>query len=334
MKKISILIPLAAMILGFSSCKQEDEPQFHVPTTFTVNTPALQNVEFETATDMTDPSTFNLFCSQPDYGYAAICNYSALVSLKEDCPEEEAIEIQSTNPTSASMSIKTYELGVAACKLAGAIDEDTFASSDLAKGSVPLYFRAVCSIPGIENSRIVSDNVVSYNKVKVLFTVKSPAWIYICGNVANVDRTNEMSFLAPSSANEDEYKKDFALYEPAELIGEKVYVGQFYIVPKSDSPDVTNVDDTSQFRFFTALGGWSTEYSLGSNEADFFSLPISDKIEAGYTGDIVYQGLGNWGIWISDYTPVTIVVDETALKVYIKEGFHNVSFVGHNPSFD
>ncbi|MDE6297909.1 MAG: hypothetical protein K2L89_08685, partial [Muribaculaceae bacterium] len=86
MKKISVILAMAAMVLGFSSCKQEDEPVYHAPTTFTVNEPALQNQAFRTKTDMTDKETFNLYCSQPDYGYSAICNYSALVSLNPDAP--------------------------------------------------------------------------------------------------------------------------------------------------------------------------------------------------------------------------------------------------------
>lgn len=325
---------MAAVALGFSSCSQEDEPAYHAPTTFTVATPALQNVEFETSTEMTDPATFNLFCTQPDYGYAAICNYSALVSLDPECAEDNAVEIQSTNPTSAAMALKTYELGVALCKLAGATDEDSFAASSLAAGPAKVYMRAVCEIPGIEGSRIVSNNVVSYNAVKVNFAVKLPAWIYICGNVMSADKSTEMNFLAPGPANFDTYKANFSLYEPADMIGEKVFVGQFYIKAKSATPDLTDVDATSQFRFFTELGGWSTDYSLGSNEADFYSLPISDQIAAGYTGDIVNHGLGNWGIWISEDTPVTIVVDQTALKIYVKEGFWNVTFTGHTPSFE
>ncbi len=68
------------------------------------------------SSDMGDLSTFNLFCSQPDYGYSAICKYSALVSLDPECPAEDTdktLSLPATNPAMAAMAIKTYELAVA-----------------------------------------------------------------------------------------------------------------------------------------------------------------------------------------------------------------------------
>ena len=34
MKKISIITAMAALFLGVTSCKQEDEPKYHNPTEF------------------------------------------------------------------------------------------------------------------------------------------------------------------------------------------------------------------------------------------------------------------------------------------------------------
>lgn len=323
-----------AMVLGFTQCKQEEDPQYHAPTTFKVNTPALQNQEFKTSSEMTDPSTFNLFCSQPDYGFSAICNYSALVSLDPNCPEDSAIELENTTPTQAAMSIKTFELGVAVNKLLGIGNLADYEANDAVKSPMAVYFRAVCEIPGIEGSRIVSQNVVSYNKVLIGYAEKMPAWIFICGDVTDLGNNVTGSFIAPSASNFDLYKAYLALYEPDDMIGQKLFVGTFNLTKVCDDPASAGPDQCAQFRFFTELLGWSTDASLGSNEADFYCLPVTDKVAAGYEGDIVDHGLGNWGVAVAEVSPVTIVVDVVALKIYIKEGVHTVTFTGRTPAFE
>lgn len=329
---------MAAVALGFSSCKQEDEPKYQNPTTFTINTPALQNQEMLCSAEMTDAATFNLFCNQPDYGFSAICNYSAVVSLDENCPVEEAIELENLNPTSAAMAIKTFELGAAVNKLLDVVDYDDFVNRGIGDNFYKCYFRAICEIPGVEGSRIVSSNVVSYNLVKIQYAEKKPAWIYICGNVATPDgsvlQNGNDGFLAPNAGNQAAYDEHWSLFEPQDMIGKKIYVGTFGLVPKTDAPDPENPDDCAQFRFFTQLAGWAPDYSLGSNEADFFCLKITDKVAAGYSGDIVDKGLGNWGIAVGVPTPVTIVVDQLNLKIYVKEGEHEVTFNDRTPEFN
>ena len=333
---------MAAVALGFSSCKQEDKPQYHAPTTFTINEPALKNQAFRTANDMLDPATFNLFCSQPDYGYSAICNYSALVSLDPEAELEDWIELENTTPTSANMAIQTFELGAAVNKLLKVVDQEDFNTRKLGDMEFQCYFRAVCEIPSIEGSRIVSSNIVSYDKVMIQFAEKKPGWIYICGNVQNIETGLTNGFTAPGQANLDAYNANWSLFEPEDMIGEKLYVGTFNLVSKvgdfadkMDEFNEGNPDACSQFRFFTQLLGWSPDASLGSNEADFYVLPITDKWATGFSGEIVDHGLGNWGIFVPDgVAPVTIVVDVPNLKVFIKEGIHEVTFVGRDPEFN
>ena len=323
------------MVLGLSSCKQEDEPKYHAPTTFTIAQPALQDQAFRTMTEMTDKETFDLFCTQPDYGYSAICEYSALVSLNPDAPIEDWKPLINENPTSAQMAIKTYELGVAINQLLNVEDYADFEARGLYDQEFKCYFKAVCEIPGVEGSKIISSNTVTYNKVMINYAEKTAAWIYICGDVENPDTGIANGFTAPSVANYDLYKNNFALYEPEDKIGEKLYVGVFNITPKDSAlAGGTTVDDCAQFRFFTDLLGWVADASLGSNEADFYCDPITDKYVAGFSGDIVAQGLGNWGILVTEKTPVTIVVDQTNLKIWVKEGAHEVSFVGRDPEFN
>lgn len=334
MKKLSIILAMVAMVLGFSSCKQEDEPQYHNPTHFILSTPALQNQAFLCGNDMTDKATFNLFCTQPDYGYSAICNYSALVSLDPSAPIEEWIALPNETPNMASMSIKTYELGVAIVKLLGYESEEEFAAANAGDKTYVAYFKAVCEIPGIDGSKIISDNYVSYNKVNIQYAEKKPGWIYICGNVADASGEHVNGFTAPSPSNLADYDAYWSLYEPDNMIGEKVYVGKFIVTAKDNGDELGNPDAASQFRFFTELLGWSPDASLGSNKDDFYCLPITDKVGEEYKGPIVNQGLGNWGIHCTEPTPVTIVVDAADFKIYVKEGFHDVTFTGHNPSFE
>ena len=329
---------MVALVLGFSSCKQESDPQYHAPTSFTVNEPALKNQAFRCATEMTDAETFNLFCSQPDYGYSAICQYSALVSLDPNAPIEEWLSLPNQNSTSAAMAIKTFELGSAVNKLLGVADQEDFDQHGYGNMEFKCYFKAVCEIAGVEGSRIISGNTVSYDKVMISYAVKTPAWIYICGDVMNRETGVSNGFTAPNAANFDVYKNNFALYEPDDMIGEKLYVGVFDVTPKAEAADPatsdpSNVDQCAQFRFFTELLGWTPDASLGSNEADFYCLPITDKWAAGYSGDVVPQGLGNWGIFVTENQPVTIVVDQVNNKIFVKEGANTVTFVGREPEF-
>ena len=329
---------MVAMVLGFSSCKQEDEPKYHTPTTFTVNEPALKNQAFRTKTDMTDKETFNLNCSQPDYGFSAICNYSALVSLDPDAPIENWLALPNENSSSAQMAIKTYELGVAINQLLNVEDEADFIDRGLNDQEFVCYFKAVCEIPGVEGSRIVSSNTVTYNKVMIYYAEKLPGWIYISGDVENIETGVANGFLAPSAANLQSYMDNFRLFEPDDMIGEKLYVGTFNLTPKTgiepDAFNEGNPDACAQFRFFTDLIGWddlSVQY--GSNEANFYCLPTTDKWVTGYEGDIV-NGQGNWGVFVTENSPITIVVDTAEKKIYYRSGEYDVTFVGRQPEFN
>lgn len=330
---------MAAVGLSFSSCKQEDEPQYKNPTTFTVATPAFQDNAFRCSSEMTDTETFNLFCTQPDYGYSAVCKYSALVTLDEneakkdgkDIDESKWVALENSTPSMASMAIKTFELGAAVNKLLNVADQADFDARNLYDTAFKCYMKAVCEIDGIEGSRIVSSNTVSYNKVYIRYAEKKPGWIYICGNVQTKDGVKN-DFLGPTPSNYDAYV-NFRLYEPENNIGSKLYVGTFWLTPKSDAPDLGTPDDASGFRFFTELGGWVNTYSLGSHADDFYVKPVTDKWEAGFSGDIINQGLGNWGVHTATPQAITIVVDVQNLKIYMKAGEHSVSFVGRDPEF-
>lgn len=54
-------------------------------------------------------------------------------------------------------------------------------------------------------------------------------------------------------------------------------------------------ESTMQFRFFTKLAGWTSEFSLGS-EMDDFRVIEADMESGTYTSDIYQYGLSNWGL--------------------------------------
>lgn len=352
MKKFNILLAAGLLLVGVSSCQQEDEPKVKLPTEkteFTVYTPPLQNQAFETSDQPNSNSTINIFCSQPDYGFSAICNYSVICSLDPECPDidpdlqpdqtPKSVAIPSVDGSQAAMSILTYKVGVAMNKMCGILNEeleDKYPGSILDKGPVEVFFRAVCEIPGVEGTRVISKNVVSYKAIKAPLTVEVPGWIYICGDVANLETGEANGFTAPSEGNLEKYMTNWILLEPKTMVGSGLYVGVFGLLPKEDKG--AGVDDTSNFRFFTELLGWTKDASLGSNEADFFKVDITPQAESesGFSGEMVYQGLGNWGIFnfTGSNQPVTIVVDVPKLRVFIKMGNYNVEFEGREPIYE
>lgn len=348
MNKIMITAALAVMVAGLSSCSQNEDPKYHAPAegSFTVNTPGLQNQYLLTNDDMTSSATFNLFCSQPDYGYAAICNYAAYVSLDPEVPTDSAslaagksILLENQNPTSAAMAFKTYALAIAANKMAGISEPEHYAGSAFDQGPVKLYFRAVCNVPNVEGSRVVSSNVVSYNNVKVVYAVLKPGWLYIVGDIMTMDGSVSLAsgdtWVTPNSANEPVLRKA-ALMEPNDLAGEKIYVGHYKLIPKMQPGDSPTVDNASTFRFFTELKGWDElSTQLGSHKDNFYVLPLTDLVSDNktYEGEM-FNGQGNWGISTSEQMPITIVVDVPGMLIYIVEGDHEVTFTGRVPNFN
>lgn len=343
---------MTALAFGFSSCSQEDEPKYQAPNpaTFTVNVPGLQDNEIVCGSEMTDNATFNLFCSQPEYGYSAICSYYALASLDPECPddEEKSVKLSNTLPTQSAMAIKTYELAAAINKLRGITSQEEF-DKDPVKNAGPwkVYLRAVCEIEGIEGSRVVSHNVVSYNNVVIPYAEKKPAWIYICGDVMTLDKSAKNNFLAPGASNLNTYIENWSLYEPKQFIGDKIFAGSFLITPKAKEEGKSFAEQCSQFRFFYELLGWKKDASLSSNPNDFYCLPIPEdgfiatpESTYKFEGDVVPQGLGNWGIWTESEIPFTVVVDQKLNKIYIHSGIYvesgecNITFDGRVPTFE
>lgn len=84
MKKFIYLLTGVAVASAMQSCVDTEKPVFQEPTSFTINAPALQNEYLATTADMDNKSTFTLYASQPDYGFAAQANYNVQVCLSSD----------------------------------------------------------------------------------------------------------------------------------------------------------------------------------------------------------------------------------------------------------
>lgn len=334
MKKfIYTLVAGLVLTAAFSSCEDSKEPKYKAPTKFTLNAPSLQDQLLVTSDDQDDKSSFNLFCSQPDYGFSAVCEYGVQVSLTKDfidatdVQDANYVALSNQSASQSAMVFRKYDLAVAMTELLGI---ETIEEGEAYDGPsvMPVYFRATCRIPGISGSEIVSSNVVSYDKVEFHYAIPTAGVIFITGHVTNPVTGESQEFKEPSSGFADLFKENFTLVEP--VIACKLYAGTYILKECSGGAD--NVDNCAQFRFFTELNGWSdASVQVASNTADFYVEPITDSFVDGlYTGTAVY-GQGNWGIYAASTDPAdrtyTLVVglqDKDHPKVWFKQGTWDV----------
>lgn len=293
MKKLSIILALAAVALGFSSCSEDRDPVLQKPTTFVLNVPEMADQYI----NLQEGSVLELVCSQPDYGYSAVANYSAEMSLTEDFAESRALEAK--NSTQARMQLDQAAIAVALCELNGFDSEDNY--KDL--GPQKVYFRAVCQLNNVPDTRIVS-NVVAYNHIKGYFAIPTPGFIYLVGAPEG--------WAGPTESNAGHYA-DWRLYEPASAIGSKVYSGVF------------NIDaGQAMFRFHTALTGWDTD-SYGSQADD---NPIEYQLVDGSFAGQVVKGKGSFSFpdWAGGEMTITVdMSDPGNITLQVLEGNHAIT---------
>ena len=278
MKKISLFLAAAAAVLGFTSCTEDKEPVYTVPTEFILNTPAMADQYIE----LSDAGTIELVASQPDYGYSAVANYSAEVSLSEDFLEYEALEPVDNHQ--ARMTFSQDKLALAMCNLLGVEGEDSF--NEMYPDGMPymtVYFRAVCQLEGVESS-LIKSKVVSYNNIKGYLAVQTPGYIYLVGNPEG--------WAGPDASNAAHYAP-WRLFEPENAIGSHVYVGVF------------DLPAAPMFRFYTALTGWDADSygcQVDDNPLDF------ELVDGSFTATLV-KGKGSFNFPNFMGGKVTITVD-------------------------
>ena len=69
-------------MFGLTSCEQNTDPKLTIPEdhSFVLNQPAFADQYLQ----LTQGNSFEVTCTQPDYGYAATATYGMQVSLTED----------------------------------------------------------------------------------------------------------------------------------------------------------------------------------------------------------------------------------------------------------
>lgn len=292
MKKLSIILALAAVALGVSSCAEDRDPVLQKPTEFVLNTPDMADQYI----NLTAGEVIELACSQPDYGYAAVVNYSAEMSLTEDFADSRALE--AVNAVKTRIQVKQDDVAVAMCELNGFTSEENY--KDL--GPQKVYFRAVAEIDGVADTRIVS-NVVAYNHLTGYFAIPQPGFIYLVGAPEG--------WAGPTEGNAAHYAP-WRLFEPQDGIGSKVYSGVFDVPAGS-----------AMFRFYTALTGWDAD-SYGSQPDD---NPIDYQIVDGSFSGTIVKGKGSFNFPDWEGGQMTVVVDMSDpgnMTLAIMAGSHEV----------
>ena len=266
--KILPVLTFALVALGMTSCDDVTEPKYHEPTpgSFTIFTPPLQDQYYK----LSDGGTFDLTLSgQPDYGFSAVTQYRAEVSLTEDFAQYETLVPTGTG-TLSKMTLKEADLAMAINKLHG-VEE---ASQYVDRGEEKIYFRGAAFIaeiandadPSINSSYIHTDNVVSLNRVQNFMILPIPGVIYVIGNYVG-------DWIGPDASNVDALKP-YTLSEKDNAIGSKVYYGTIDFQP-------TDVTQGCIFRFYTALGSWD-ENSMGCAGGTDSDTPVPfDDFAAG-----------------------------------------------------
>ncbi|MDE5568533.1 MAG: SusE domain-containing protein [Muribaculaceae bacterium] len=289
MKKSIIFLALAAAGFAFTSCEDEKEPVYNIPTEFVLNTPPMaESVYILHAGDVVE-----FTCSQPNYGYSAVTNYAVdfsteeeFVDATEDAPANY-FTVTPVNSTSAKLQLSAEDIAKGICTRHGV---ETFV--DYPEGGIPAeaaYVRVRAWLTGVASSAIVS-NTVALGGIEVYNPYPAvPGQIYIVGALNG--------WTEPASSNQ-------ALYDNWKLtetgVGTNVYVGSFE-VPAGEQ----------YFRFYQSLSGWGEDGKLPSigpaaNDGDNTEVTITAE-PSEWTA---VPGKGAW-YTSSDWAggPVTFTVD-------------------------
>lgn len=231
--KIYAIGAIALVGAGFAACSDVTDPVFHAPdaSKFTLFTPPLQDQYFQ----LSENGTFELTLSgQPDYGFSAITQYRADVSLTPEFTEGNYRTLTPTGTgTLSRMTLKEKDLAIAINELHGVESEDDYQD----KGIEKVYFRGAAFINGVEESYVTTTNVVSLNKVQNYFVLAIPGSIYCIGNYLT-------DWVGPTADNA-EALIPYMVTEADDAIGSNV----FYAT-------IDFQENAPIFRFYTNLEGW------------------------------------------------------------------------------
>ena len=284
MKKLSIFFACAAAMFGLTACEQNTDPKLTIPEdhSFVLNQPAFADQYLQ----LTQGNSFEVTCTQPDYGYAAAATYGMQVSLTEDFADYRSLT--PVNPGLARIEILDQDLALALCELHG------FTASNYQDlPAEKIYLRATCEIKGIEGTECVS-NVITLNNVKFYLAIMEPGQIYLVGS--------PNKWPAPDPESEATLSK-WQLNETG--IGTGIFYNTFKL-PAGEN----------MFRFYRELTGWDGGASLGSQAEDNPIDIQGDFLDGIYDGPAV-NGKGSWKFNLDKETMVGLTVDTNNMTVRI-----------------
>ena len=189
MKKITYFLTTVALALGAVACSEtKDDNPVLIPQPAAggyqafLNVPELAN-QYLTLTKDTQDGTFDMTCSQPDYGFAAAATYSVEVSFEpfeamsregeEEGGEEEGLPtsviLSTTFNDCAAINIPNTELADAIVAMRG------YASPDQVPSPYePLYVRLIAQIINVDGVLIPNTDIYSNS-----ITIKGVSLTYI-----------------------------------------------------------------------------------------------------------------------------------------------------------
>lgn len=311
MKKSIIFLALAATGLAFTSCEDDKEPVYHVPTEFVLNTPPMA----ESVYILHSGDIVEFTCSQPDYGYSAVTNYAVDIASEEkfvdatDETEANYFTVTPVNSTSAKLEIKAEDIAKAICERNG-----IKAYVDYPEGGLPVqaaYVRVRAWLTGIPTSTITS-NTVALGGIEVFNPYPAvPGQIYFVGS--------PNGWMDPVTGNTEAFE-NWKLDETG--VGTNIYVGSFELPAGAQ-----------YFRFYQSLGDdWGEDGKLPSigakpNNDDNVEVNITDEpLEiiavpgkgAWYTSDSWAGGAVTFTVDMSDLKNIKVTM---ALGAVVKEDY-------------
>lgn len=229
--KINAFAAIAVVSVAITSCSDVTEPVFHTPdsSTFTIYTPPLQDQYFE----LSSSGTFELMLNgQPDYGFSAVTQYGAEVSMTADFADYRSLTPTGTG-TLSRMTLKMEDLAIAMNELNGVTSEEDYVD----RGEEKVYFRGVAHINGIDESYVTTSNVVSLNRVQAYYCLRLPGYIFCIGNYIS-------DWISPEESNATALIP-YRVSEDDDAIGSDIYHAQ-----------IDFNDNAPIFRFYPSLSGW------------------------------------------------------------------------------
>lgn len=268
MKKIILSLFALSMTLGFTSCQEtwDNAPTLdgHEGVVYAefLNEPAMQNQYLMITQDNSDGS-FQLTCSQPYYGYAAVATYKVQVSLTGTFEEEDVdyIELNQEFYNCSNINPVNHQVAAAIEKLAG-VESD----ADLPLPWTKVYMRLYAYIEQSQANTQYVSNIVYFNYISAnyfaIWTPNEKADMYLRGSFAEgwpalpeyqfVTSETENQWIIPGKVTltaGTEFKVADSNWGPLNLgAGEdnKVTINEAYALNGGDNPgNLTITEDFS-----------------------------------------------------------------------------------------